>query len=155
MAGRRRTRNGVDMPLVKRVITALGLLIGTAAKGDAQTIPARLYRGSASFALHEDTSAAARAEKVLEAYLRRRFESLGVKLTESDSVYSFEIHFTVLPLDDGQYDVAFVSTVCPCDPGSRRAGGMRTQPFDWHLFHEYADLEDVSSKAAEAMLTEI
>ncbi len=145
------------MPLGKSVITALGLLIGSAGTvtGAAQTIPVRVYRGSASFAIREDTSAEGRAERLLEAYFRRRLEALGVKLTESDSVYAFEVHFSVLPLVDGRYDVAFVSTICVCDPASRRAGGMRTQPFDWHQFHEHDDLEEIARNAAENVFNEL
>lgn len=126
-----------------------GLLLASAGL-PAQEIPIHVYPPMISDTVAK-AAGAADAARILNAYLKRRFEALGIPLTQSDTVYALEMHFTVLPLTQGGYDVTAAYTICNCSAAVRN----RSVPFDWHQLHAYADLEEVARYVAEGAYSEL
>lgn len=101
-----------------------------------------------------DTGAAGQGEEVLGAYLRRRFEALGITIAKSDSVTSVEVNFSVLPTG-AEYDVAAVLTIEHCSSPGRPVECTRGTPFDWMQLHGYGDLEQAARRIAENVYREL
>jgi len=135
-----------------RVASALGFLILSLSSVAApQTPPVRIQPP-----IVLDTGERGRAEVLFTAYLRNRFKSLGVRVIDSSSsVTSVEVNFSILPLNDRNYDAVAVLTVLNCGERGRTSQCSRGTPFDWMLMHEYRDLEEAARYIAESVYTEL
>jgi hypothetical protein len=102
-----------------------------------------------------DTGAQGRANDLLAAYLRKRFEALGLRMVlQSDSVDAVEVNFSVMPVGNAAYDAAAVLTIFHCPTPQRRACS-RGFPFDWMHYHAYGDLDEVARNLAEQVYSEL
>jgi hypothetical protein len=118
---------------------------------EAQRLPVRIQP---PIYVRSDTGEAGRAEELLAAYMRKRFDALGVRMIlPSDTGSAAEVNFSVLPVDRG-YDIAAVLTIAVC-PASAPLYCHRGVPFDWMQFHSYQDLEQVARDVAERVYTEL
>ncbi len=135
-----------------RIATALGFLtLSLSSVAAPQSLPVRVRTP-----LFPATSEIGRAEELFAASLRKRFEALGVKVINSDSVTLVEVNFSVLPLDDGTYDIAAVLTILNCGGvGGRTAPCSRGVPLNWAQVHAYTDLEKAARYLAEMVYGEL
>ena len=99
-----------------RVLALTVVLLCAGVRGHAQILPVRL--------IAEDTTS---GETLLKAYLRPRFEALGVQVIQEQRRRAVELHFSVLSLTDGNYDVASVLAVC-AGYGKTRTPRRRSAP---------------------------
>lgn len=109
-----------------------------------------------------DTSEPDLGTRLLEGYLRNRLNALGLNVVEPDAwegqaapemvgwaeLLVFEVHFSVMTLDDGRYDVAsHLNSLMITTTGLP----IRGRPLDWYQFHNADDLEVVAREIAEAV----
>ena len=133
---------------MRTACAVLAVIVAGSPRAASQTLPVSLR---AAFYGESDTSAATRAENLFLAYLHKRFNALGLKIVNlDDTVTTMEVNFSVLPLHDGSYDVAYNVTVLNCGLALRRAC-TRSFPMDWGQLHEYADLEKAAREIAEGL----
>lgn len=94
------------------------------------------------------------SDKLLEAYLRTRFVSLGVPLTEADTVNAADVDFIVVPVPGGTYDITAFLVLQDCRHWRGLHMCRTSLPFDWMHFHDSRDLESVARQIAEFVFKE-